>query len=155
MRDDVLHKLTTRLADCYGIIGIEDLNLQRVAQESALARSFSDAALGKLLAPVDKQGGAAWWTGDQRWDASSPPVRPATRAGGSGKRWSCLTGCFICQNPTCAYYQFAQDRDYNAALNILHEALRLIGLIDQAVTGTGSDELRHVTWQSITDAISI
>jgi putative transposase len=23
MRDDVLHKLTTRLADCYGIVGIE------------------------------------------------------------------------------------------------------------------------------------
>ena len=62
---------------------------------------------------------------------------------------------FLCQNPHCAYYQFPQDRDHNAALNILREALRLIGLIDQAVTGIGSDELRHVTWQSITDAISI
>jgi putative transposase len=28
MRDDVLHKLTTRLAECYGIMGIEDLNLK-------------------------------------------------------------------------------------------------------------------------------
>ncbi len=27
-RDDVLHKLTTRLADGYGIVGIEDLNLK-------------------------------------------------------------------------------------------------------------------------------
>jgi len=47
---------------------------------------------------------------------------------------------FLCQNPHCAYYQCEQDRDHNAALNILHEALRLIGLIDQAVSGTGSDE---------------
>jgi len=47
---------------------------------------------------------------------------------------------FLCQNPTCTYYQFAQDRDHNAALCILGEALRLIGLIDQVVTGTGSDE---------------
>src|SRR5713226_8940337 len=28
LRDDVLHKLTSRIADCYGIIGIEDLNLK-------------------------------------------------------------------------------------------------------------------------------
>jgi len=47
---------------------------------------------------------------------------------------------FFCQNPDCAYYQFAQDRDHNAALCILAEALRLMGLLDQAVSGTGSDE---------------
>ncbi|GHO61120.1 hypothetical protein KSC_000120 [Ktedonobacter sp. SOSP1-52] len=62
---------------------------------------------------------------------------------------------FLCQNPTCAYYQFPQDRDHNAGLNILAEALRLIGLIDQVVSGIGSDDLRHVTWQSITDTVSI
>ena len=47
---------------------------------------------------------------------------------------------FLCQNRTCAYHQFEQDRDYNASLNILREALHLIGLIDQVVTGIGSDE---------------
>ncbi len=47
---------------------------------------------------------------------------------------------FLCQNPACAYHQFPQDRDHNAALCILSEALRLIGLIDQAATGTGSDD---------------
>lgn len=62
---------------------------------------------------------------------------------------------FLCQNPHCAYDHFEQDRDHNASLNILQETLRLIGLMDQAATGTGSDDLRHVTWQSITDAISI
>jgi transposase len=46
---------------------------------------------------------------------------------------------FLCQNPTCAYHLFPQDRDYNASLNILYEALHLIGLLDQAVSGTGSD----------------
>ncbi len=46
---------------------------------------------------------------------------------------------FLCQNPECAYHMLAQDRDYNAALNILREALRLIGLVDQVVSGTGSD----------------
>ncbi|GCE07918.1 hypothetical protein KDAU_52470 [Dictyobacter aurantiacus] len=46
---------------------------------------------------------------------------------------------FVCQTPDCSYYQFGQDRDHNASLNILSGALRLIGLIDQAVSGTGSD----------------
>jgi len=46
---------------------------------------------------------------------------------------------FLCQNPICASHQFPQDRDHNAALTILYEALRLIGLIDQVDLGTGSD----------------
>ena len=44
----------------------------------------------------------------------------------------------VCQNPWCAYDQFLQDRDHNAGLNILREALRLIGLIDQVVDDIGS-----------------
>jgi len=49
MRDDVLHKLTSRIADCYGIIGVEDLNLRGLLKNRRLVRSFSDAALGKLI----------------------------------------------------------------------------------------------------------
>ena len=52
---------------------------------------------------------------------------------------------FLCQNKSCAYYQFAQDRDHNAALCILFEALRLIGLSDQAVDGIGSDDDENLT----------
>ena len=40
MRDDVLHKLTSRLADCYGIVGIENLNLKgllRIARLPAVS----------------------------------------------------------------------------------------------------------------------
>ena len=50
-----------------------------------------------------------------------------------------LDRAFLCQNTRCAYYQVAQDRDHNAALNILREALHLIGLLDQAVSVTSSD----------------
>src|SRR2546426_6654909 len=61
MRDDVLHKLTTRLAECYGIVGIENLNLKGLLRNRRLSRSFSDAALGKLLnvlsAKVRQRGG--------------------------------------------------------------------------------------------------
>jgi putative transposase len=139
MRDDALHKLTTRLANCYGIIGIEDLNLKGLLKNRRLSRSFSDAALGKLLnllsAKVGQRGGQVIKVG--RFFPSSKTCHCC------GWKWEELQlsdRVFLCQNPKCAYYQIEQDRDYNASLNILREALRLIGLIDQAVSGTGLDE---------------
>src|SRR5690348_7312016 len=61
LRDDVLHKLTTQLANCYQVVGIEDLNLKGLLKNRKLARSFSDAALGKLLTlltnKVEQRGG--------------------------------------------------------------------------------------------------
>ena len=90
LRDDVLHKLTTRLANCYGMIGIEDLNLKgllknRRSQTPRLA-SCSPCSTRRWSSVVDRS---------SRSDVSSLPVRPATRAGGSGKTCRCLTG-FSC-----------------------------------------------------------
>ena len=139
MRDDVLHKLTTRLANCYGIIGIEDLNLKGLLKNRRLSRSFSDAALGKLLnllgAKVGQRGGQVIKVG-----RFFPSSKTCHCCGWKWEEMQLSDRVFLCQNPKCAYYQIEQDRDYNASLNILREALRLIGLIDQAVSGTGSDE---------------
>ncbi len=139
MREDVLHKMTTRLADCYGIIGVETLNLKGLLKNKHLSRSFSDAALGKLVtllkSKVEQRGGQLIKVG--RFFPSSKTCHCC------GWKWEDMElsdRVFVCQNPTCAYYQFAQDRDHNAALNILSEALRLIRLIDQVVIGIGSDE---------------
>src|SRR6266700_7095375 len=139
MRDDVLHKLTTRLADCYGIIGIEDLNLKGLLKNRRLSRSFSDAALGKLLAlltsKVEQRSGRVVSVG--RFFPSSKTCHCC------GWKWEDMQlayRVFLCQNPTCAYHQFEQDRDYNASLCILCEALRLIRLLDQAVDDIGSGD---------------
>jgi len=144
LRDDVLHKLTTRLADCYGIIGIEDLNLKGLLKNRRLSGSFSDAALGKLLslldAKVEQRGGQVIKVG--RFFPSSKTCHAC------GWKWENIElsdRVFICQNPKCAYHQFEQDRDYNASLNILREALHLIGLVDQVVNGIGSDEDVNLT----------
>jgi putative transposase len=139
MRDDALHKLTTRLANCYGMIGIEDLNLKGLLKNRRVSRAFSDAALGKLLnlldAKVEQRGGQVIKVG--RFFPSSKTCHCC------GWKWETMTledRVFVCQNPLCPYYQFLQDRDHNAGQNILREALRLIGLIDQVVTGIGLDE---------------
>src|SRR5215471_10201978 len=61
LRQDVLQKLTTRLADSYGIIGLENLHLKGLLKNRRLARSFSDASLGTLVrlleAKVEERGG--------------------------------------------------------------------------------------------------
>jgi putative transposase len=139
LRDDVLHKLTTRVADCYGIIGIENLNLKGMLKNRRLSRSFSDAALGKLLtlltSKAEQRGGRVIKVG--RFFPSSKTCHCC------GWKWEDMElsdRVFLCQNPHCAYHLFPQDRDHNAALCLLCEALRLIGLLDQAVSGIGSDE---------------
>jgi len=49
LRLDWLHKLTTEIAATSGIVGIEDLQVKGLIRNRCLARSFSDAAVGKLL----------------------------------------------------------------------------------------------------------
>ena len=139
MREDVLHKLTTMIAQGYGIIGVEDLHLKGLLKNRRLSRSFSDAALGKLLDllthKVEQRGGQVIHVG--RFFPSSKMCHAC------GWKWADMDlsdRLFLCQNPHCPYQHVAQDRDHNAALNILHEALRLIGPIDQAVTDIGSGD---------------
>jgi putative transposase len=139
LRDDVLHKLTTRLANCYGIVGIEDLNLKGLLKNRRLSRSLSDAALGKLLtlltSKVETRGGQVI-----KMERFFPSSQLCHCCGWRWKDIKLADRVFLCQNEACAYFHFPQDRDHNAALNMLSEALRLIGLIDQAVDGIGSDD---------------
>jgi putative transposase len=137
MRDDVLHKLTTRLATCYGIVGIEDLHLKGLLKNRRLARSFSDASLGRLLdlltSKVEQRGGKVIAVG-----RFFPSTRTCHCCGWKWEDMQLSDRIFCCRNASCAYHLFPQDRDHNAAHNILREALRLIGLIDQVVSDIGS-----------------
>jgi IS605 OrfB family transposase len=142
-REDVLQKLTTRLAECFGMIGLEDLNVRGLLKNRHLSRAFSDAALGRfrvlLTSKVEQRGGLVVTVG--RFFPSSKTCHCC------GWKWETMTlsdRIFVCRNPACPYDQYPQDRDYNAAQNILREALRLIGFIDQVVHDTGSDE--DVNW---------
>ncbi len=139
MREDLLHKVTTRLADSYGIMGVETLNLKGLLKNRRLARSFSDASLGTLRrlleAKVAQRGGQVI-----KVDRFFPSSKTCHCCGWKWKDMTLKDRVFVCQNPSCPYCQFPQDRDHNAGQNVLREALRLIGLIDQVATGTGSDD---------------
>src|SRR5215472_14813468 len=49
MRLDWLHKVTTEIARTSGIVAVEDLHVKGLIRNRCLSRSFSDAAVGKLL----------------------------------------------------------------------------------------------------------
>jgi IS605 OrfB family transposase len=139
LRQDVLQKLTTRLAESYGIIGVENLHLKGLLKNRRLARSFADAslgALGRLLeAKVAQRGGQVI-----KVDRFFPSSKTCHCCGWKWEGMTLKDRIFVCQNPACPYSQFPQDRDHNAGQNVLREALRLVGIIDQVVNGTGSDE---------------
>jgi putative transposase len=48
LRQDFLHKLTTRMVDTFEGFAVEDLNLKAL-MKTRLAKSFADASLGELL----------------------------------------------------------------------------------------------------------
>jgi putative transposase len=120
-RHDLLHKLTTEVAKTAGLVGVEDLHVKGLIRNRCLSRSFSDAALGKLLDLLESK---------------------VSRAGGQlikvDRFFPSSQLCHCCRvrqedlqlserEYACRACGYVGDRDENASLNILHEALRLVG----------------------------
>ena len=109
LRQDMLQKLTTRLADSYGISGVEDLHLKGLLKNRRLARSFSDASLGTLRslleAKVAQRGGQVI-----KIDRFFPSSKTCHCCGWTWEAMMLKDRTFVCQNPSCPYYQFSLDR---------------------------------------------
>jgi putative transposase len=124
IRDDLLHKLTTEIATTAGVVGIESLHVKGLIQNRRLSLSFSDAALGKLLrlleCKVTHRGGQV-----VKVDRFFPSSQLCHQCGWRWHEIQLSDRIFACQHPDCLW---SGDRDYNAAVNILNEALRLIGV---------------------------
>jgi putative transposase len=124
IREDILHKLTTDIAERYGLVGIEDLHVKGLFKNHCLALALADVSLGRLLklleSKVPAHGGQLVKVG--RFFPSSQLCHQC------GTRKADLTvsdRTFHCPNAACGY---VGDRDRNAALNILQEAKRLAGV---------------------------
>ena len=121
LRHDLLHKLTTQVATTSGLVGVEDLHVKGLIRNRCLSRSFSDAALGKLLdlleSKVPHAGGTL-----VKVDRYFPSSQLCHCCGGRRTDLTLADREYAC--PTCGY---VGDRDENASWNILQEALRLVG----------------------------
>ncbi|ABX02853.1 transposase, IS605 OrfB family [Herpetosiphon aurantiacus DSM 785] len=119
-RADWLHKQALGMVQRFDVVCIEDLNIKGLAR-TKLAKSFSDAALSTFMQRLQEK---AEWHGRRvikvgRFYASSKTCHHChikTALTLADRVWT----CHACGT--------THDRDGNAAINIVHEGLRLLAV---------------------------
>jgi putative transposase len=119
-RRDSLHKVTTYLAQTYSLIGMEDLNAKGMQANHHLAQAVSDASFfevkRQLLYKSEQHGGYVQLI--DRWFASSKTCHHCG--------WVKEDLTLADRQWPCEQCGATNERDYNAAVNIKDEALRLM-----------------------------
>ena len=111
-RLDAMHKLTTRLAETFSDISIEDLHVAGMVKNRHLAKSIMDAAFGEFRRQLEcktTRSGARLHVVD-RWYRSS---KTCSGCGEVKAKLSLNERTYKCDN--CG---LTMDRDLNAAINI-------------------------------------
>jgi putative transposase len=142
IRLDWLHKLTTQIAKTSGIVAVEDLHVKGLIRNRCLSRSFSDASVGKLLdlleSKVPRQGGILL-----KVDRFFPSSQLCHCCGARKDDLELSDRVFVCPDPDCGYIG---DRDENAALNLIVEALRMFGLNVNMPSSRVATARRKTAW---------
>lgn len=142
IRLDWLHKLTTEIAKTSGIVAVEDLHVKGLIRNRCLSRSFSDAAVGKLLdlleSKVPRHGGMLI-----KVDRFFPSSQLCHCCGARKDDLELINRVFVCPNPDCGSIG---DRDENAALNLIVEALRMFGLNVNMPSSRVATARRKTAW---------
>ena len=131
VRADAIHKATSMIADTYGTVCIEDLNIAGMVKNRSLARSVSDASLGEFRRQLEyktTRSGAALRVVD-RWFPSS---KTCSNCGTVKAKLSLSERTFNCD--ACGA---SMDRDLNAAINI-----QVAGSAPETLNARGEDVRR-------------
>jgi putative transposase len=111
-RQDALHKLSRRYVDTYQVIVIEDLQVANLARNHHLALSIHDSSWGMLR----------WMLSYKAEDAGRqlvavPPHYTSQQCSTCGAH---VEKALSVRTHTCPWCGYVDDRDVNAARNILH-----------------------------------
>ncbi|RBR35179.1 IS200/IS605 family element RNA-guided endonuclease TnpB [Enterococcus cecorum] len=118
-RTDFLNKLSTEIIKNHDIICIEDLNVKGILRNHKLARSISDVSWSSFVAKLQYK---ADWYGREiiKVDPWFPSSQICSECGHKDGKKSLDIREWTC--PICHTHH---DRDINASINILTEALRI------------------------------
>ncbi len=112
IRQDFLHKLTTRLAKTKAVIVVEDLNIKGMMQNHHLARHIGDAAWGEMKRQLDYK---TRWYGSRMVEADRwyPSSKTCSACGYRLDKLPLSVREWVC--PECGVIH---DRDENAGKNL-------------------------------------
>jgi putative transposase len=122
-RGDFAHQHSRRIVNRFGLIAVEDLEVNRMLHNHCLAKSIADAAWSGFRSMISYK---AEWAG-RKFIAVNPAYTTQTCSGcghrlATERRLSLSQRVFDC--PCCALHI---DRDLNASVNILALGLQRIG----------------------------
>lgn len=119
LRRESVHQLTSYLTREFGVIGVESLNVAGMLRDRRIARSLSDAALGRILRQLEYK--ASW--SDVTLVAAGrfyPSSKTCSACREVKTKLSRAETVFACEN--CG---LRMDRDQNAALNLAKLAVEV------------------------------
>ncbi|GCE45926.1 RNA-guided endonuclease InsQ/TnpB family protein [Thermosporothrix hazakensis] len=121
IRKDAAHKLTTSLCKNHALVAIEDLHVAGMLNNHKLAQAVSDSNFGEIRRQLEYK---AVWHGVHlvKIDRFYPSSKRCSACGWQDDEQTLADRLFTCHE--CG---LVLDRDLNAAINILQEALRTTG----------------------------
>jgi len=119
-RLDFLHKLSTKLVSENQVICLEDLQVKNMVKNHCLAKSISDVSWSKFVELLKYKSD---WYGRElvQIDKFFPSSKTCSNCGNIKKDLTLKD-----REYNCSSCDLVIDRDYNAALNILKEGLRIL-----------------------------
>jgi len=120
LRLEQAHQLTTWLVREFGVIGVETLAVKNMMRNKRLARHVADVGWGMILSQLAYK--TRWSQGSvlSAADRFYPSSKTCSACGAVKAKLSLSDRVFICAKRDCGH---VQDRDLNAALNLVRMAL--------------------------------
>ena len=116
-----LHEITNQLLDENQVIAMEDLNVKGMVKNHKLAEAISEMNFGEFRRMLEYK--CLWYGRDLVFvDRFYPSSKTCNYCGYVNKNLKLSDRQWVC--PVCGNLI---ERDYNAALNILEEGMRIIG----------------------------
>jgi putative transposase len=126
IRKDIAHKLTTSLCKNHALVAIEDLHVNGMLKNHKLAQAVSDSTFGEIRRQLQYKA-KRYGTYLVVIDRFYPSSKTCSACGWVDEDLSLADRTFICHD--CG---LVIDRDLNAAINILNEALRTTGSFSES-----------------------